>query len=180
VLHPARDDYQRERAGALRPNGISCVLRISNGRRTVLLTGDIERQQELAILARHGLDAGLTDETRAQAHALSLSADVLLVPHHGSRTSSTQNWLDAVRPQWALVQAGYRNRYGHPAADVMQRYQSHAIGVIRTDSCGAWHWQSADAAQWCERRRRQRYWHAPLQGDGLDFANDYGLSDVSP
>ncbi len=180
VLHPTRADYRLAHAGGLRPNGLSCVLRISNGRRTILLTGDIERQQELAILARHGQGAGLTEEALALAHGLSLQADVLLVPHHGSRTSSTQNWLDAVRPTWALVQAGHRNRYGHPAADVIERYRLHDVGVVRTDSCGAWHWQSADAAHWCERRRHRRYWHAPLQGDGLDFANDSGPSDVSP
>jgi competence protein ComEC len=180
VLHPTRADYQRALAGTLRPNGLSCVLRISNGRRTVLLTGDIERQQELSILARHGQGAGLTPQALAQAHGLSLQADVLLVPHHGSRTSSTQNWLNAVRPRWALVQAGYRNRYGHPAADVLERYQLHGVGVIRTDSCGSWHWRSADAAHWCERRRQRRYWHAPLQGDGLEFANDSMPSDESP
>ena len=87
------------------------MLRISNGARTALLAGDIEQAQEARLAGSSGA---------------ALQADVLLVPHHGSKTSSSDAFLDAVRPSLALVQAGYRNRFGHPAAPVLERYRASA------------------------------------------------------
>jgi competence protein ComEC len=139
VLHPEADDHAR----LSKPNALSCVLRITdaNGRRA-LLTGDIEAAQEAALVARAG-DG--------------LRSDLLLVPHHGSRTSSTAGFVDAVAPRLAMVQAGYRNRFGHPSADVLARYASRDVEVVRTDHCGAWWWR--DGAATCERQRARRYWH---------------------
>ncbi|MEY4747877.1 MAG: hypothetical protein RIQ60_91 [Pseudomonadota bacterium] len=156
ILHPTPRDYERHAAGYLRPNGVSCVLRIGNGRRSVLLTGDIEQPQELDLVQRAAAD---------------LRADVLLVPHHGSRTSSDELFLRAVAPRWGLVQAGHHNRYGHPATEVVERLVMHRIEVVRTDFCGAWHWQSASARPWCQRDQDRRYWHAPMRGDGLELAS---------
>ncbi|WP_345541412.1 DNA internalization-related competence protein ComEC/Rec2 [Variovorax defluvii] len=143
ILHPQVDDYST----FTRPNAVSCVLRIGNGHSTAILTGDIERLQELALVAR-------TPE---------LKADLLLVPHHGSKTSSSPALLDAVRPRIALVQAGYRNRFGHPAAEVTARYAERGIDVIDSARCGAAHWSS----MWpetvrCERQEARRYWHHRL------------------
>jgi competence protein ComEC len=116
--------------------------------------GDIEREQELALV---------------EAGVLAPGTAVLLAPHHGSRTSSTPAFLHMVHPRLVLVQAGYLNRYGHPTADVMARYKALGSHVLRSDRCGAMHWHSADAAPWaapwCERERRQRYWHAAMQGE---------------
>ena len=143
-LHP-----QAGEVGALlKSNALSCVLRISNGQTAALLTGDIEQAQEALLV---------------QTQAASLAADLLLVPHHGSRTSSSAPFLDAVRPRIALVQAGYRNRYGHPATLVMQRYQERQIQVVDSPHCGAAQWQSARPGQVrCERVERPRYWqHHP-------------------
>ena len=142
VLHPFDTDYR----SFTRPNAVSCVLRIGNGRATVLLAGDIERLQEAALVAR-----------TAQAH---LRADVLLVPHHGSKTSSSEALLDAVRPRIALVQAGYRNRFGHPAGEVVARYTERGARLVESARCGAAHWVSERPAELaCERGRRARYWH---------------------
>ncbi|WP_307648059.1 DNA internalization-related competence protein ComEC/Rec2 [Variovorax boronicumulans] len=142
VLHPFDTDYR----SFTRPNAVSCVLRIGNGRATVLLAGDIERLQEAALVAR-----------TAQAH---LRADVLLVPHHGSKTSSSEALLDAVRPRIALVQAGYRNRFGHPAGEVVARYTERGARLVESARCGAAHWASERPAELaCERERRARYWH---------------------
>ncbi|MEJ7932245.1 competence protein ComEC, partial [Ramlibacter sp. AN1015] len=81
-------------------------------------------------------------------------------PHHGSRTSSSAAFLDAVGPRTALVQAGWRNRFGHPAPDVVARYEERGIRLLLTASCGAMHWSSAAPDQVaCERERRRRYWH---------------------
>jgi competence protein ComEC len=160
VLHPRARAGDAGHAGhtghagevaAERSNAASCVLRVSNGRRVLLLTGDIERDQEADILQR-ALEAGDLHRLRA---------DVMLVPHHGSRTSSSPAWLRAVQPHWGLVQSGHANRYGHPAPEVLSRLRSHDIGLIRTDQCGAWHWRSADASSECSRQTGRRYWHAP-------------------
>jgi competence protein ComEC len=110
----------------------------------VLLAGDIEQPQEAALVA-----AGAP-----------LAADLLLVPHHGSKTSSSEAFLQAVRPGIALVQAGYRNRFGHPAPAVLQRHAERGIRVVTSARCGAATWESrAPASVACERERQARYWH---------------------
>lgn len=139
VLHPGPDE-----AASRRANASSCVLRVGNGRAHVLLAGDIERPQEAQLAA-----AG------AQ-----LRSDVLLVPHHGSKTSSSDAFLDAVRPRLALVQAGYRNRFGHPAPEVLARYAARGIPVAASAHCGAARWDSREpGALRCERQGQARYWH---------------------
>ena len=140
ILHPDLQDYAQLR----RSNALSCVLRISNGAQTALLTGDIEQAQERLLLARQA----------------TLRADVLLVPHHGSQTSSSPAFLDAVAPRLALVQAGYRNRYGHPAPAVLARYAERGIPVVDSVHCGAAHWQSDAMPELrCQRQQVRRYWH---------------------
>jgi len=141
VLHPLPSDYDK----LLPPNARSCVLRIHAQGQTVLLAADIEAMQEKALVDRMGND---------------LRADVLLVPHHGSKTSSTHAFLNAVQPRIAWVQAGYRNRYGHPASEVMQRYADKRIPVWDSPHCGAMHWRSDTPTQVvCERDVQRRYWH---------------------
>jgi competence protein ComEC len=139
VLHPRPAELAR----AATPNAVSCVLRVSaDGQGSVLLAGDIEREQELALVERHGA---------------ALRSDVLLVPHHGSRTSSSAEFLAAVQPHTAVIQAGYRNRFGHPAAEVLARYHESGIAVVASPSCGAWTFGPASSA--CERDAARRYWH---------------------
>ena len=104
---------------AIKDNDRSCVIRVDAACGSVLLTGDLERAGEQQLLAQP------------------LRADVLLVPHHGSKTSSSQTFIDAVQPKLALVSAGYRNRFGHPRADVLQRYLDSGARIIRSDSSGA-------------------------------------------
>jgi competence protein ComEC len=120
------------------------VLHVADAQgRALLLTGDLEAPQEAALVEREG--AGL----RAQ---------LLQVPHHGSRTSSTSAFLDAVAPHTAIVQAGYRNRYGHPTRDVLARYEVRGIVVERSDRCGAFSWRPGGEGR-CLRRDERRYWH---------------------
>lgn len=102
-------------------NDGSLVLALRHGGVAVLLTGDAEAGAEAALLAGDRL----------------LRALVLKVPHHGSRTSSTPAFLDAVRPAIAVVPVGADNRYGLPAPDVEARYRTRGICVLRTDRCGA-------------------------------------------
>jgi competence protein ComEC len=141
VLHPAAADYERER----KPNAMSCVLRVQAGAQSILLTGDIEREQEAALVATYGE---------------ALRSELLLVPHHGSRTSSSAAFIEAVQPQLALIQAGYHNRFGHPVAEVLQRYRGRGIALRLSPACGAW-WRDAgaDASGRCQRDAVRRYWH---------------------
>ncbi len=173
VLHPQAEDFDRAR----RSNALSCVLRVSNGATAVLLAGDIEKAQEARLV---------------QADA-ALRADVLLVPHHGSKTSSTAAFLDAVAPRLALVQAGYRNRFGHPAAEVQARYAERGIEMVQTPACGAAHWRSGQPSRvQCERAIQPRYWQhhvksarsdgetpASATGRDRDFAHN-GLQPTPP
>ena len=89
-----------------------------------------------------------------------LKSDVLLIPHHGSRTSSGEHFVAAVAPRWAIVAAGYRNRFGHPSAEVLERYRAAGAGVWRTDMHGAVHvaLSGQDVAVSGERVKRARYW----------------------
>ena len=88
---------------------------------------------------------------------------MLLIPHHGSKTSSSAPFLDAVRPRLGLVQAGYRNRFGHPAEPVLQRLRERDITVLESARCGAAHWRSSEPAQVrCEREVARRYWNHRL------------------
>ncbi len=158
VLHPRAEDYAR----GLPPNGLSCVLRVSDARGPrILLTGDIEAAQEAELVARSPPGA--------------LHAPWLLLPHHGSRTSSTEPLLRAVQPRLAIAQAAYRNRFGHPAPEVRQRLARLGIPLVRSDHCGAWtgawHGVPADAGDAadagrdrpaegrCHRAQARRYWH---------------------
>jgi len=141
VLHPKPAHYE----AGLRSNDLSCVLRITatSGRRA-LLAGDLEAEQERRLVQREA----------------DLHADALLVPHHGSKTSSSAELLAAVQPAVGLVQAGYRSRFGHPAPPVLARYQAAGIPVQASPACGAWRWRSdtpVDRAS-CERDRVRRYW----------------------
>jgi competence protein ComEC len=140
LLRPLADDYAR----MLKSNAMSCVLRVAAGRRSVLLTGDIERDQEAQLVAAIGAR---------------LQSEVLIAPHHGSRTSSTAAFLDAVRPRVAVFQAGYRNRFGHPAPDVLERYRERGIRIVASPSCGAWRFDAAGPQNGvCQRDAVQHYW----------------------
>jgi competence protein ComEC len=115
ILAPA-SDYYAAKVG----NNDSLVLRISYGARSFLLTGDMEHAIEARLLA-----------TGADLHA-----DVLKVGHHGSRTSSSQAFLNAVSPSVALISAGYENSFGHPNLDVLGRLSARHAAVLRTDLDG--------------------------------------------
>ena len=148
VLHPAAADYEV----ANKSNALSCVLRVSNGAQTALLVGDIESPQEFRLAA--------------SADSARLKADFLLMPHHGSKTSSSAPFLDAVQPQLALAQAGYRNRFGHPVESVLARYRERGIRLVRSPQCGAATWQSLKPVDiTCQRQESQRYWHHVIEMD---------------
>ncbi|MGB7502475.1 MAG: DNA internalization-related competence protein ComEC/Rec2, partial [Azonexus sp.] len=118
VLHPEAEDYAEKR----KSNNLSCVLRIEASGKRILLTSDIEARDESAMLQRD---------------PAALAVDVLLVPHHGSRTSSTPEFIAAVGAHDAVIPVGYRNRFGHPKADVVERHAASGARLWRTDRDGA-------------------------------------------
>ena len=142
MLHPLADSYRDAR---LKSNARGCTLKITAGTRSMLLAADIEAAQEAALLQR----------ARGQ-----LAADVLLAPHHGSGTSSTEAFLLAVHPQLAIFQVGYRNRYHHPRPDIYERYGRLGIERLRTDQAGAvtlTFGGRVDAVSY--REQHARYWY---------------------
>ena len=143
VLHPQAADLDASKN--LKPNAISCVLKVTSQLgASALLTADIETPQEQALL---GLQADL------------LSSTVLLVPHHGSKTSSSEAFLDVVKPKLAIVQAGYRNRFAHPRPEVMARYVERKIQTVQSSSCGAAKWASdLPHTVTCQRQIAPHYW----------------------
>lgn len=103
-------------------NNNSCVLKIQSAHGTVLLTGDIEAAAESWLVQTYG-DA--------------LKADLLIAPHHGSKTSSTAGFLRAVQPDYILIPAGYRNQFGHPHKDVLARYRQVNAKCLNSADSGA-------------------------------------------
>jgi competence protein ComEC len=144
VLHPTSAMYDEAR----KTNNMGCVLKITAPGGTVLMTADIEKLVEGELIA-HDVAA--------------LKADVLIVPHHGSKSSSTDAFIDAVQPTLALLPVGYRNRFRHPHPMVEARYVERKIPILRTDWEGAITLKfpaSADLTPTVIRHRQQiqRYW----------------------
>lgn len=142
MLHPSAASYDDP---SLKPNARGCTLRIATRYGSMLLPADIEAPQEAALVA---------------AMPEKLHAGVLLVPHHGSGTSSTPAFLAAVQPLHGIFQLGYRNRYHHPRADVLQRYVERGVAIWRTDQSGAISIDiGAEQQLSAYRQQRARYWH---------------------
>jgi competence protein ComEC len=150
MLHPDKASYALLN---ISDNDRGCVLRISIANQHILLSADIEAASEAELLDKH------PDK---------LPATLLVVPHHGSRTSSTVKFISAVRPRYAVFTAGYRNRFGHPKQDIVQRYAVSGAALLRSDQDGAILVDmDADRLQ-VERYRNthRRYWtHSALPSD---------------
>ena len=151
MLHPVDANYANPK---LKPNDLSCVIHVASLGGSALLTGDIEARTEADMVRRSG-DA--------------LHADVLVVPHHGSKTSSTPAFIAAVNPEMAVFTPGYRNRFRHPRPEIVERYEAAGIKHYRTDYDGALTFTFGDGhvrEPRLEREYHARYWRdAPLRGD---------------
>ena len=143
MLHPARaaDDSPGSKT-----NDVACVLRVDAAGLGVLLTSDIEAVSEAALL---------------QGQAGHLASDVLVVPHHGSRSSSTAAFIEATRPRWVIFPVGYLNRFRHPNAQVWARWAASGAALWRTDTAGAVRVHLVPGGPRIEAAREAtpRYWH---------------------
>ena len=142
IFHPVTGSYDSTK---WKSNDRSCVLKVSAGKHSILLAGDIGRVQEDELIGSQGEK---------------LRSTVLLAPHHGGASSSTLPFLQAVRPEFALFQVGYRNRYNHPRPDVLARYGSLGIRPMRTDESGAITLHFGEKLSLISHRQdAARYWH---------------------
>jgi competence protein ComEC len=152
MLHPARASYDD---ASIKDNNRGCVLRIAARNAAVLIPADIEARAEQQLL----------DSARGK-----LRAQVLLAPHHGSRTSSIAEFVVAVDPRIVIYPVGYRNRFGHPHVDVEERYLRQGSHIYRTDRDGALtlHFGASDAIKVTPHRATyRRYWQTPLVDDAV-------------
>lgn len=145
VLHPPWAHYA---ARTRKTNDMSCVLRLEAAGHALLIAADIEALSEADLLVRHATD---------------LHADVLVVPHHGSRTSSTESFVAAVGAQTVVYAVGYRNRFGHPKGEIVDRYAASGAVAWRTDQSGALTFMLGPqgVAASAARAAMPRYWYGP-------------------
>lgn len=153
VLAPPAESYANPRIG---DNSRSCVLRVSSRAGSALLTGDIERKAEAELAAR----------VRE-----SLRSTLVVAPHHGSASGSSPAFVAAAAPDAVVFTAGYRNAFGHPRADVVQRYRDAGSAVHRSDAHGAVTFYLDGSGRPPERWReaRPRYWQTEVpvaEGEG--------------
>jgi competence protein ComEC len=128
-------------------NESSCVLKVETDTSSLLVTGDIERRGESAVLAQ----------------GRRVASDVVVVPHHGSATSSSPAFVAAVGAKLAIVSAGHANRWGFPRPEVRERWRENGATVVVTGDAGAVSVELGPTGVTVatERERRHRYWHAP-------------------
>jgi competence protein ComEC len=140
-LHPPGDYYGKG-------NNRSCVLLIRTGFTTILLPGDIEATIERRLIEQH-------PELRG--------TDVVIAPHHGSKTSSTASFIRYLAPRYGVFSAGYRSRFNHPHPRVVERYRENGVTLLNTADRGAIEFvvdkNGVLAEPVGERQRRHRYWY---------------------
>lgn len=151
MLYPALADYEN---AAIKDNDRSCVLKITSASGSLLLTGDIERKAELALMtAYQDMSPNI------------LKSDVMVVPHHGSKTSSLPDFIAAVSPNVVIFTTGYLNRFKHPRPEILARYQAIDSKVFRSDYHGAieLNYNNRQTSPQIEikswRSQHKRYWH---------------------
>jgi len=139
VLHPSiKSDFTG--------NNASCVLKISSEHGSVLLTGDIEQAAEKSLINN------MPEQ---------IKVDILLAPHHGSKTSSSNEFITAIAPKYSVISAGYRNRFGFPKQDIMSRYKTHGVETLVTYMTGEISMKFSSAGLIIEqfRSKNRRFWH---------------------
>ncbi len=114
ILHPPKTQQ-------LKGNDASCVLRIDNGKNSILLPGDIQKKAESILMQNH----------------LHIKSTVLIAPHHGSKTSSSIQFIKAVQPRYVLFPTGYRNQFNFPSKEVVKRFQQQGCQIYDTAERGA-------------------------------------------
>lgn len=152
MIYPQPSSYND---AALTDNNRSCVLKISSASGSLLLTGDIERPVEMELI----------EQQQNNQAPISLKSDVMIAPHHGSKTSSSVEFINEVQPGLTIFTVGYLNRFRHPRVEIVKRYESGQSKILRSDYHGAITLNfvasnskgAFNAAGW--RKQNRRYWH---------------------
>ena len=139
IWHPHLEEDLHRQFALTKPNEMSCVLEVRNQHHSVWLTGDVEKRGESLMTQR------IKSDTQ-QHHAILDRQLILMAPHHGSKTSSTQALIDTLDPQYVFSQTGFNNRYQHPHTEVVDRYRQKKIPLFDTVSSGAQIWRSEGPA----------------------------------
>jgi competence protein ComEC len=140
---------------ALTDNNRSCVLKITSAAGSLLLTGDIEQSIEQALI----------EQQKNNQDSILLKSDVMIAPHHGSKTSSSVEFIHEVQPDLTIFTAGYLNRFRHPRPEIVKRYEDAKSKMLRSDYHGAITLDfvadnsegTVKALSW--RKQNRRYWH---------------------
>lgn len=147
ILHPVHQMYPKR-------NNYSCVLRISNQKASVMIAADVEKQAESELSLHY----------KEQLHS-----DVLIVPHHGSKTSSSSEFLEYVSPDIAIYSSGYLNRYRFPRPEVVERYRALGISQLNTAESGhiglRFDQSGLEQGPTGYRQQYTRYWHRASNND---------------
>jgi competence protein ComEC len=145
LLHPDNAWLETLNKRESSDNNHSCVLRVFTGNQQLLLTGDAEAISEQNMLALH------TEK---------LPSTIVVVPHHGSKSSSSEEFVAATQPKFAIFSVGYLNHFGHPKAEIVERYQAIGSQILRTDQTGAIEILMTTDGLTIERYRdsHRRYW----------------------
>lgn len=142
ILHPDRSGYNS--------NNSSCVLRVSNAFYSALLPGDIEARVERRLLSSN----------------IDLAADILIAPHHGSKTSSHKGFIKAVSPNYVIFSSGYLNQFNHPHPDIVNLYTNSGTIDLNTAETGTISWLISNDANQPEvllyRQVNKRFWRTLL------------------
>ena len=124
MIYPQPDSYAD---AALTDNNRSCVLKITSAAGSLLLTGDIVQSVETELIKQH----------KSNQDLISLKSDVMIAPHHGSKTSSSVEFIDEVQPDLTVFTAGYLNRFRHSRPEIVKRYDGAQSKILRSDYHGA-------------------------------------------
>ena len=124
LMHPQLESYKD---ASLTDNNRSCVLKITSVAGSLLLTGDIEKESESALI----------EWQRSGQYPISLRSDVMIAPHHGSKTSSSVEFIKIVQPALTIFTVGYLNRFRHPRPEIVKRYENALSEILRSDYHGA-------------------------------------------
>ena len=151
ILHQETFIRKNQSKKKIKKNAHSCVLHIQGKYHSALLPGDVGIQEEHALL----------DRMMSSSQAVHIRADVVVVAHHGSTTSSSERFISQIGALHAIAQVGYLNRFSHPAPEVEKRWTSKQTKFWRTDQAGAVTAESSERGieVISQAQQRQRYWH---------------------
>jgi competence protein ComEC len=170
-IHFALFSWMSFGGNANRDNNYSCILKVSGRDFSILLPGDIEKRAEYSLINRIG------NYQKHQCLGFDLRADVLVAPHHGSKSSSSSMFIRAVQPDQVIFASAYRSRFGHPHEEIVKRYEDNKVLYWNTAFSGALSYRISSELKGLSKRDRllpdqyrvskRRFWQQSEQSDKI-------------